>query len=760
MQMKKISAVAAIAVLALATFASLAITGTNQASDQTHIVARQDFRVNPALKPPEIAGRPFWLMLPNGRLRLRSDTNPPPAGPVSSELIKFAAETEPMVRDAAIWYQAISLTSATDRLVVDGARLLELEAPNPNVPFVLPVRGTRPQFKHLDDFKIINRKAYQQWKKQNPNFLGFAAGDEFDADYSSYLWSSATQNVARLKAAGASEVAITRMQEIMKDAVKDRDQALVGLRRCYDGTRRYYFDDPDALIFLHSVYGVDHYPLEWGAAMVILETTNQGPYRHQQAMFYARGAAHQYGKPWEWYIAQFYEGYTEDGKVAHDFPYCLTTNTARFKINETDGRGPTCGTSVSLTRRDFYLGYLTGASFVQPETYPYSFWQYKDQNPKAYELSPYGKAMKDVMEFSQKHPDRGVSYAPVALLVPYNHAQPCFGGRPWQFFPITRADTMIDAFMYTLVPYFKDTKKGVEGCLSNSEYGDIYDVILPNQPSGPVALEVLQNYPVAVMLGGFDIDKALAKRLMKYVKKGGTLVINARQINDRLPADFLGAKRTGKVCVAEGRVRTADGQTSATLPEPYDYDQIELQDAKPIWIDEHGGILACANDYGRGRVVLTTADYMVARKGLSIWEKQADMAPYVKDMNGKQMSLVQLLMRQIVKEVLPVEVTGDVEYGLNRVSDGWWVYLINNKGVTKFASTAEKLDPTAAAVVAINMRSLAVAKVQELRAGDELTWDRVKNTVSVNVGPGDIKVVKITVSENDKAKIELEGNRR
>ena len=97
--------------------------------------------------------------------------------------------------------------------------------------------------------------------------------------------------------------------------------------------------------------------------------------------------------------------------------------------------------------------------------------------------------------------------------------------------------------------------------------------------------------------------------------------------------------------------------------------------AKPLWTDAKGGILASVNRFGRGRVVLTALDYMVPRQGAQFPETTT------------KMPLVELLMRQIVSEALPVVVKGDIEYGMNKVSDGWWVYLMNNKGVTKYTST-------------------------------------------------------------------------
>ncbi len=703
------------------------------------IVARQDYDVSAKLAPPEIMGRRFWNVL--GRyLYLKSDNRPRELRYNPQE--RYAYSNEAMVHDAVPCYHVRDgLLSTNDGvLLMNDAKLQNMD-PDMGVPFVL---SSRPFLACQQSFQV-EKKGYRKWKKEHPNFLGFMAGAEWDSDFMGYLRRDVNESVKLLRKWGMSDDVVNRMRDIFAPASKDRDHALAALRECYLAARKYCFDDPEKMLFLRGGWCWDHYPLEWGSAGAIMETTNTGPYRHQVSMFFARGAARQYLKFWSWYIAVCYNGNEENGKYRSNvFPYFLTTNDAPTFVGNGDVYGPTCGMSPSLHRRDFYLGYLAGASMVQPETYPYAYWQFKNHNKKdGYELSPFGEDLKELYAFAQRHPDRGVSYAPVALLIPFNQGYAQWGGSPWSYFPMERPDSMIDAFTYTLVPFSDKLSEGLEGCLANSPYGDIYDVILPNPPHGVVALDVLMNYKVAILLGGFKIDKPLAKRLMKYVKKGGTLVVNIRQFGDTLPEDFVGAKRSGIVCGTDGAIKVAGGCHSAVLSEPYDYEQIELNGAKPLWLDGKGGILASVNQYGSGRVVLTGVDFMLPRKSFC----DINIDAYIRAMKARQHPLVQLLMQQIVQEALPVEVKGDIEYGLNKVADGWWVYLINNKGVSKFVLTPERLNSAATARVAVNMRKLAVGGVRELRAEEDIAWDRDGKSFFIDVGPGDIKVVKITVRD-------------
>ena len=698
-----------------------------------NIVARTDFSVSQDWRPPMILGREFWNMLPS-------------CHPSQDKaMLKFVA-SEPMVREAATYY-SIFLTDETNRLFVSADKL-QLLNPDPAKPFLVGSR-TRPLFVCLDNFKV-DKKGYLEWKKNHPNFLGFDGVSEWDNDYSYSLrrFGRNTNDVYEyyFRPRGCSQMAISRMGNIVRNESKNRNQALAGLHECYLASRNFHFDDPSRLIALRGGWCLDHHALEWGSDMIIMETTMVVPFRHQISMFFARGAAHQYTKPWEWYIAVCCESYDEDGTKLNTVPYYTTDK----KSISNGTLGPGYGPSVSLNRRDKYLGYLTGASIVQHETWPYTYCQYQSgTNAAVWELSPHGEAMKEWYAFTQRYPERGISYAPVALLVPFNQGYPCWGGSPWSYFPVERPDTMIDAFMYTLVPPNFPTKEGNEGFLSNNPYGDIYDVLVPNLPSGPIPLKTLMNYKVAIMLGGYNIDRSLGKRLMEYVNEGGTLVINTKQTNMNLPESFFGVERKSSylVCSTEGEVKSLINNEKATLPEPYGYERITLKGAEQLWTDKDGHILASINQYGKGKVILTTVDWMVPQKSLSGGELDNNGAEWgLKSLlDGKKMPLVKMLMRQVVKEVLPVEVKGDVEYGLNRVADGWWVYLINNKGVIKFARTAEKLDPVAIAKVEVDMRNLHVAGVRELREEKDIAWDHDKNSFSINVGPGDIRIVKITL---------------
>ena len=589
---------------------------------------------------------------------------------------------------------------------------------------------------------------YMAWKKDHPNFIGCVSG-ETDNDFwlkvpwskDNYWWPSVK---ASLEKRGDTELIKTIVREFPKPQNREEltSQYMKGLK----AVPRYFFNDADKVNYMRAASCFDHYFYENGAGMGWLETSNtnggeEGPnYRHQVSLFFVRGAARQYSKNWGWYIADFYNGYDDKGKFSGDnFP-----NYRLAKAEEDKKMGPGYGMSPSLLTRDMFLAYLSGASFVQHE----AWWSYlhetkKDGKPMMDLSSPLGKAWEDWFEFTRKNQDRGISFAPVALLVPFTQGYPNFGGKSWQMFDYKRPDWMIDAFMFTIMPHSPVTKNGDEGALANSAYGDIYDVIVPNTPNKPVSIDVLNNYKVAVMLGKYPKNKALAERLMEYVKCGGTLLLNIKQVNEFFPAAFLGLERKNDEVLNAFQVKApvrslADGKTF-DLPENYQREAVKLKGATTLLEDADGNVLACKNSFGKGNVIVSTVDCFVPDGNAD----DKDENPLGKMVYGKKFQFVEYFLKTIVSEVLPLEVKGDIEYGLNKLPDGWLLYLINNKGVTKFTNKKQVLDISKTAKVVVFLRDIKVSKITELLEQRAVPKNDKNKSFTVDVPPGDIRVIKI-----------------
>ena len=722
---------------AIAVGVILSACGINAGAEETSpagLVARKDFNANREWQPPQVMGRDFWniLDISSTSYGRYSDMDM-----LNSEGFCFNdLKDTPVYKESGRGYNVkVNIFNKETNTVTTSEIFRSSWSPwwpstgkdffkymfestiNPNAPFFILSSESRPPWGMPLDNHNYDFAGYEQWKKDYPNFMGFTQGEWCNECFLCGPW-SAGGITEGMKAIVTKEQVENAEREFPSPATREEATAMV--KKLCGIIKKYHFNDPEKLGYLRSIGCVDHYAYEWGASMNWLETTNTGPYRWQPAFFFARGASHQYGKKWGWYLASFYNGYPAGGGEMVGDTLALYRHKERRLSKNHAWWGPDFGMSLSLYTRGMYLAYLAGPSFVQHE----SADKFVGKDGA---FSPWGKKLEEWFDFTQKN-KRGITYAPVALLIPFEQCYPVFGGRSWFRYEYERPDWMIDAFMYTIAPLNSNgTREGNEGCLSNSPYGDIYDAILPNTPEKPVSIDVLNKYKVSIMLGRYAKNKALADRLMEYVKEGGTLLVNVNQLNEFFPESFTGVEKTNALQPVKGEAISLIDNAKISLSEEYEFEKINLKGAKPVLVDSGKNVLACVNNYGKGRVIVATVDYLVPKKDF---------------VQGKDYPLPAYFLSQIVKDVLPLEVKGDIEYGLNKLDDGWQLYLINNKGVTKFVDKIQSVDPSKTAKVEVNLKDLKVTAVTELREQKAIALDK-NNSFTIEVPPGDVKVVKI-----------------
>jgi len=730
------------------------IYGQSDDKQSSGIVARKDYDIGKNWRPKQIMGKDFWSILD-----VNSYTHPDKGSYVvyGSRPMRELVD-RPLFKESGLYYEVGKDVPDSNKMSILGLepkKTLEFCDTRPDKPFFLTLERL-PLFKLMKKWEC-DTEGYNAWKKAHPNFMGcvFSEFDNCFLSNTSAPWGRNEVRWEKMKKSYDKELIATIEREFPEP--KNRKEATAQLMKICKAWRECFFNDFDKVNYMRASQCYDHYYYESGAGIGWMETTNTAGqigtsnYRHQTSLFFTRGAARQYDKSWAWYIAADYNGYDDKGNFNFSSP-----NYLREKVKSKGGTGycagglvgPDCGMSPSLCERDMFLAYLSGASFVSHEGwFQYLYGTRKDGNFEKLTLSsPFGKAWEGWFEFTRKNPDRGASYTPVALLVPFEQGYPNYGGKSWDTFDYERPDWMIDAFMFTIMPYSPVTKNGDEGALANSPYGDIYDVIVPNTPKAPVPLDVLNNYKVAVMLGKYPKNKALAERLMEYVKNGGTLLVNIKQVNDFFPAVFLGLDRKNipenardmYAVKVKGPVRSVSDRKTFALSESYEMEVVKLKGATPLLKDANGNILACENNFGKGHVLVSTVDYLIPKDG-----NDKNVYSLNKMVYGKKFPFVEYFLKSIVKEVLPLKVTGDIEYGMNKLSDGWLLYLINNKGVTKFTNKAQKLDMSKTAKVEVSLKDVNTSEITELREQKTIAKDDKNNSFSVDVPPGGIKVIKI-----------------
>lgn len=599
-----------------------------------------------------------------------------------------------------------------------------------DIPFQVTTLINRPPFNCFEDSILTEEdlKKYQHWRDSHPNFMGFYIG-EWDNDIMHIYYGR--KNVEKLAKRFASSPTIRRSFHKMAEMMKTREGFMKALKYYFDCIAESHFRDPAKLNFIDCCRAFSHYAQEWGAKYCIMETTCNGYQRHQPQMYFTRGAARQYGNGWGWYIAPTLLG----KKPPHArVPYTDPDYTGKWSLNDAGSKG---GFSPSMNKRDRYLAFLTGATTIWNEVWPHAYCM-PDGNKKAWKLSPHGEVMKEWFDFVTKNPDRGVSYAPIAIGMQWDHGvSPIVGAHPFaEGYPNMRGDMMNEAVLRTFVP----SKMGLgdqDWGMSETPYGDICDVILPAPPSGPVGMNVLKNYRVLFLSGKFDPDKKLAARLQEYVKNGGTLVINVKQLGKNLKSSFTGIKTTGKNMDVLSPVLDGKNKKVFALKKPCSFEIVSVDNADILLKDSAGNILLTRKKYGKGHVLACTVDHMIHK------EKEPMRNPfYGAWKRDLRFPFMDYLFRRLSDELLPVKVKGHIQYGLNIRKNGMWVYLFNNEGVKKTAFTAQTLDESKKAEVAVNFKKLSVSSVKELRSGKVYKVNK-DNTVEVIVPPGDVAVLEI-----------------
>jgi len=476
---------------------------------------------------------------------------------------------------------------------------------------------------------------------------------------------------------------------------------------------RNVWEHQSSLLF-NKVWGLSgqlnfpQYGVEWGGRIAGMELAGNSPnFPHRTNLMFTRSAGRQYGKPWLMYLAYYYGSSTANSRVKKKLP---------GKQQWYDGLN--YGIAPSLGRRIFFLSYYLGANFLTFESQPWG--QVKEEEDGRCVLTEHGKAIKDIYHWAHsKEGERGTSYTPVLFLLDYTHGLAEYRrGKVWNVWytlPFEDADYMAEHYIRTIDPYYGAAVGDFPPYspnLHNSKLGDIFDVFFANPPGGIIRKELLDKYPVVILLGDINISRKLAERLKKYVREGGTLLVNSEQCKSGLQdSSFLGLRLLGDSIEEDGmKIR-----------------KVQLEGAKTLLSSSLGLPLLTKYTYGKGNLLFTTPYYMLLK-------------------NKKEPSpLIEKILLKLQDEVLPFKVEGDIEFLFNRVDVGTWkVILLNNKGVLKQPTeSVERKDFSYTAKV--NLSVPAKAAVREVLAKTSLQ-ESVKEgnkVLSLTVPPGEIRVVEI-----------------
>lgn len=546
------------------------------------------------------------------------------------------------------------------------------------------------------------KKDFEKWRKAHPGFLGFFSLVEWDNNcyildrhFYKNWWKLALRN--KIVKAEEEEKYLKEFKKRWPEPKNRREWVEKRLRPYFQRAVDASFGDPALAIPISGSGNINHLAAYWGSKLICLETSRHNT-RWQGQMMFTRGAARQFNIPWGWYVAGFLSGYSSTGKRVTD------SSPSRYPG----------GISLSAIRRGFYMTWLSGANIMQSEI---ALWTNFDQVLKGapFQITKAGEEYKKMYDFIQKHPDRGVPYTPVALLVNYDRGSNRLGGKPFWKFPFTHADSMLDAFCYYILDRgFNDGtlgRKGLEYVMGHSPYGDIFDAITPDFKDQSSFKKILPSYKAAVLLGEYPDNPALSKILTQFVRNGGTLLINVKHLSKSFPASLCGIALTGK------KVSSGD----------FTVEKVQIKNAAVVERDEQGNPILTIASLGKGKILTSLQHYMT---------NYQKAKPF-----RRNQPLIDKVLRRFAAETLPVKVEGDIQYGINKNQKGWRIYLINNKGVIKFTDKEEQHDLKHIKTVKISFPKIKVKKITELFSGKKLELE--KGLLTLQIMPGDIKILEI-----------------
>lgn len=604
---------------------------------------------------PLVCGRDYWTFL-------------------SAESLTCGQSKEPLAQlplftDSATVYTAADAAYKDDRPVPQltnefGRTRHHLEAierhHKQGKPFAIVISNRRNRKVILASKPELDIVDYRRWKAAHPDFFVFRSTGEMVNDLGK-LVRQAADDSRWAKYKNGDRYVTTK-------AVEDLYQTEVDL----------HFGDASACIgFRGFGYSADFIAAANGARAIVGETTGTaarggGEWRWNVSPMFLRGAGRQFGIPWMWYVALFVNGYSADGMWQNEsWPKVL--NAKKGGKWATDG-----GISASLYRRVNYFAYLTGANALEPEGW--NSWGLQREESGRIVLSAHGESLREIHDFAAAHPDRGLPYCPVAILVPYNQGYSALGGVPYRWYPseYRAGDNLVDGIFFTLMPGRDQDaafRRGEEGFLRNSPFAQMYDVMVPDSPQSEDAfVRALSRYPVAILTGEYPNPEMLRPKLKRYLKAGGTLIVPKA--------------------------------LSAAVPRGYS---------------------------GKGRVIVSSSKWMTPE-----FTKDSLADTLVGKM---QFPELKALFAALEGQLFPVKIKGNVLYGLNRSKDHDWIWCINNRGVTQFTDTFEKIDPTASETVTVDLRGQSVRSIVEIITGNAVAVE--KGMFSFTIPAGGIAVFEV-----------------
>ena len=602
-------------------------------------------------------------------------------------------------------------------------------------PLFVNVHDVRPAYMmRSDGYPLADRDSYAMFKSKYPNCLGMIALNEVDSDtvYYDYFRQSKklTDPIRALfeaKFPSRSDGG-WRLRDWMRTCYSNAIDALWGETSLWPM--------PSSICGMLPMLGQE--VAARGGNGIMYEATTQSPAPWELAGAFLRGAMRQNHINAGWYAAHWSESRLRTNvTVAVNGENRYNTTLGPMKPY----CGPYRGASQSILVRQFLYGWLIGTSFFMPENW---YGAYVAGTPEKFGLSEEGRAIDELYRMT-KRVDRGVPITPVALLVPVD--EPIWTGG-WSGGLRDRYSQ--PAVFSTLIPTKSNNRwggslrlAGDQGCLFNSPFGEIFDVLTPDGGQSTEEFSgCLGSYACALLVGdAFDEHALDVSALKRYVWEGGTLVVSCDQVRRGFVDTASAGVSFGNGYDKAGRF-VRDKKGTFPLEESYSVRKVESATAKPCAVDEDGHVLVWFNDVGEGRVITVACDRFLPDY-LQTCKDESFKANFNRIISGSGgLGLLKFLLDRLQSETMPIRVAGDCEWGVNRTRDGYAIWIFNNAGVTKWANEPEEFDYSKTSEVDVVVGQQGMTSCVDARTGEKLPI--AKGKVRLVLKPGEWRIVLLS----------------
>jgi hypothetical protein len=206
------------------------------------------------------------------------------------------------------------------------------------------------------------------------------------------------------------------------------------------------------------------------------------------------------------------------------------------------------------------------------------------------------------------------------------------------------------------------------------------------------------------------------------VRNGGTLVINVAQLKN-VPEQFSGVRLRNETGEAHNARCLAPGEEAQDLKSQiFRYEKLELKGATALITTLSGEPLVTVNKVGKGNVVFAAVPDLLGED-----ERITTFAAH--------------MLAHVFADAVPVKVTGDVEYLINRTANGWIVTMLNSNGVFKTQQGMAQVDRSAYVNVTIALTG------QQIQSATEWTSDTTvkveRGNLNLQIAPGSLAIVEL-----------------